>query len=137
MKRFAVLGLILVAALLVMFNYKSKNQKPLPTESPLPSFNVKLTLDYGNKNVSNYEVKANSQSTAFSILEQKTKEENIYFETIKYDFGIFVKKIGDFESGAKKSWIYYVNDISGDKAADQYFLKENDSVTWKYETPKY
>lgn len=103
---------------------------------PIPSFNVNLTIDYGNKNISSYQASANSTSTAYSILKETLEKENIYYEVQQYDFGVFVKKIGELESGTKKSWIYYVNDVSGDKAADLYILKENDIVLWKYETPK-
>lgn len=130
--------IVLIAlALIFFFVLKSNKPNPSPTSTPLPSFNVDLTIDYGNKNINSYEITADSTSTAYSILKETLEKENIYYEVQQYDFGVFVKKIGDLESGAKKSWIYYVNDVSGDKAADSFAVKENDTVLWKYETPKF
>lgn len=137
MKKWIVLTALLVLALISFFVFKSNKPSPSSTSMPLPSFNVNLVIDYGNKNINSYEVTADSTSTAYSILKETLEKENIYYEVQQYDFGVFVKKIGDLESGAKKSWIYYVNDVSGDKAADQYILKNNDKVTWKYEEAKY
>lgn len=137
MKKLIVLIALLVLALIFSFVFKSNKPKSSPTSMPLPSFNINLTIDYGNKNISSYEVLADSTDSAYSILKETLEKENIYYEVQQYDFGVFVKKIGDLESNAKKSWIYYVNNVSGDKAADQYTLKNNDKVTWKYEIPKF
>ena len=129
--------LLLIASLiltLVIFLYYKQTPKQI---TPSTDFITTLTIDYGNENINTYEVQVNSTSSAYSILKETLEKENIYYEVQQYDFGVFVKKIGSLESGAKKSWIYYVNSVSGDKAADLYILKEGDTVLWKYETPKY
>ncbi|MFA6501330.1 MAG: DUF4430 domain-containing protein [Parachlamydiales bacterium] len=133
--------LIIVAIIGILFltnknNLKLNQPEPTPV-TQIQEFKVTLTLDYGNKNINSYEVTTKEGDTAFSVLKSETEKQGIYLETQQYDFGVFVKKIGDLESTAKKAWIYYVNDVSGDKAADQYILKENDKVLWKYETPKF
>lgn len=137
MKKWITLVALPILALISFFVFKPNKQNSSPTSIPLPSFNVNLTIDYGNKNINSYQLTADSASTAYSILKKTLEKENIYYEVQQYDFGVFVKKIGDLESGSKKAWIYYVNDVSGDKAADQYILKNNDKVTWKYEEAKY
>lgn len=133
MKKLIVL---ITLALIIFFVFKSNKPESSPTSMPLPSFNVNLTIDYGNKNMNSYDVMADSTDSAYSILKETLEKENIYYEVQQYDFGVFVKKIGELESGVKKSWIYYVNSVSGDKAADSFAVKENDTVLWKYETPK-
>jgi hypothetical protein len=133
--------LIIVAIIGIFFLSNKNNLKLNQPESTLVTqvqeFKTTLTLDYGNKNINLYEVTAKEGDTAFSILKSETEKQGIYLETQQYDFGVFVKKIGDLESTAKKAWIYYVNEVSGDKAADSFAVKENDKVLWKYETPKF
>ncbi|KKP47220.1 MAG: hypothetical protein UR39_C0005G0033 [Candidatus Woesebacteria bacterium GW2011_GWA1_33_30] len=137
MKKYWYLFVIIAIGLLSTvygFSTKQNIQTPKPQ---VQQFKTMLTLDYGNGNANSYEINTKENATAFSILKSETEKQGIYLETQQYDFGVFVKKIGDLESGAKKSWIYYVNGVSGDKAADLYSLKESDTVLWKYETPKY
>lgn len=139
MKKYWYLIIIAIIGIFFLSN-KSNLKLNQPEPAPVPEvqeFKTSLTLDYGNKNINTYEVTAKEGETAFSVLKSETEKQGIYLETQQYDFGVFVKKIGDLESTAKKAWIYYVNDVSGDKAADQYTLKENDKVLWKYETPKF
>jgi len=133
---------LIIVAIIGIFFLSNKNNLKLnqPKPTPVPEvqeFKTSLILDYGNKNINQYEITAKEGDTAFSVLKSETEKQGIYLETQQYDFGVFVKKIGDLESTTKKAWIYYVNDVSGDKAADQYILKENDKVLWKYETPKF
>lgn len=139
MKKYVLAAILALIGLYFVFSRQnlisSPSQKTSEPDSPF--YVTTLTIDYGNNNKIGYEIEVKDGDTAFSVLKDTLENENIYLEIIQYDFGVFVKKIGELESGAKKSWIYYVNDVSGDKAADQYTLKENDSVLWKYETPKY
>ncbi len=139
MKKYWYLIVIAIIGILFLIfkNNPNLNQPQTTPEIKIQGFKTTLTLDYGNGNINSYEVAAKEGDTAFSILKSEAEKQGIYLETQQYDFGVFVKKIGDLESTAKKAWIYYVNEVSGDKAADSFTLKENDKVLWKYETPKF
>ncbi|MFC1647290.1 DUF4430 domain-containing protein [Patescibacteria group bacterium] len=76
-------------------------------------------------------------ANAYEALTKLTEEKDIKLVTKEYDFGIFVQQIGDKVTGSQLAWIYYVNDKSGDVAADKYELKVGDVVEWKYEKPNY
>lgn len=132
---YLIVGIVLTL-LFVVYKYTPTLNKPEPAPVVINEFKTTLILDYGNGNRNSYKVNAKEGDTAFSILKSEIEKQGIYLETQQYDFGVFVKKIGNLESTAKKAWIYYVNDVSGDKAADSFVVKVNDKVLWKYETPK-
>ena len=137
MKKYWYLVAVTAIGLLTIV-YSFRTKQDIQTAKPqAQEFKTTLIIDYGDENANSYEINAKETDPAFSILKSETEKQGIYLETQQYDFGVFVKKIGILESGTKKSWIYYVNNVSGDKAADLYSLKENDTVLWKYETPKY
>lgn len=132
---FPILILIIASGLFLYRKYNSINI-PIPVQNTGYEQRVNLTLDFGNKEIKSFDLVVGSEDTAFSVLKTTAEKENINLEVKQYDFGVFVKKIGDFESTTKKSWIYYVNNESGQMAADQQKLKNGDKVEWKYETPK-
>lgn len=133
-----VITLLLVSAFVLYKNIDSNKKSIIPTNQQTGyEAKINLVIDYGNKVINNYNLTIGTDDTAFSILKTTAQKENINLETVPYDFGVFVKKIGTFESTAKKSWIYYVNGNSGQIAADKNIVKDNDTVLWKYETPKY
>ncbi len=137
MKKYLIPILIIILASGLFF-YKKYN----PINTPVPEQNtnyeqkVNLVIDFGNKEIKNFDLNLEANSSAFSVLKTATEKENIKLQVKQYDFGVFVEKIGDFESTAKKSWIYYINSESGQIAADQQKLKNGDKVEWKYEIPK-
>lgn len=130
--------LLILASSFVLFGYyNSKKVSDIPTNQQSGyEAKVNIAIDFGNKKVMSDELVADANDTAFSILKKFAEKDNIKLETTQYDFGVFVKKIDEFESSAKKSWIYYVNGESGQVAADQMKLKNGDKIEWKYETPK-
>ena len=69
---------------------------------------------------------------ALEILTNVAEKEQIPLVTKKYDFGTFVQKIGDKESGTAMAWIYFINGKSGEVAADKAILTKGDTVEWKY-----
>jgi hypothetical protein len=73
--------------------------------------------------------------TAFSILKDVTDKEGIGLEVQEYDFGVFVKSLNGMESSAEMAWIYFVNGVSGQIAADKMELANGDVVEWKFITP--
>jgi len=133
--------LYIIPILLIVFGvilFKTSNDSSSPTENveqEVPE-KIELIIDYGNGNSSSHSLNTSGEETAFSILEKIAKEEKIALNTQQYDFGIFVKAIGEKESSAEMAWIYFVNEESGQVAADQYQLKAGDKVEWKYIAPE-
>jgi uncharacterized protein YxeA len=137
MKKYLPLILILIVASgLFLFKKYSPTNVSVPVQETVSEQKINLAIDFGNKEIKNYDLNVGSEDTAFSVLKTTAEKENINLQVKQYDFGVFVEKIGDFESNAKKSWIYYVNNESGQVAADQQKLKNGDKIEWKYEIPK-
>lgn len=140
MKNKYTLLAIIILFLAGFFYYKNSNLKnslTTPTSNvAVAESKINLVIDFGNGDIKNFDLTANSEDTAFSILKTATEKENINLQVKQYDFGVFVEKIGESESTAEKSWIYYVNGESGQIAADQQKLKNGDKIEWKYEIPK-
>ncbi len=137
MKKYLFPILILTLAIgSFLFKKYNFNNIPTPAQNTGYEQRVSLSIDFGNQDIKNYDLIIKAEDTAYSILKNTTEKEKINLETKQYDFGVFVKKIGTFESTAKKSWIYYVNGESGQIAADKNFVKNNDKILWKFEAPK-
>jgi hypothetical protein len=137
MKKYLPLILILIVASgLFLFKKYSPTNVSVPVQETISEQKINLAIDFGNKEVKNYDLTIEPEDTAFSVLKTTSEKENINLQVKQYDFGVFVEKIGDFESTAKKSWIYYLNGESGQIAADQQKLKNGDKIEWKYEIPK-
>jgi uncharacterized ubiquitin-like protein YukD len=137
MKKYLPLILILIVASgLFLFKKYSPTNVSVPVQETVSEQKINLTIDFGNKDIKNYDLTIGPEDTAFSVLKTITEKEKIILQVKQYDFGVFIEKIGDFESTAKKSWIYYLNGESGQIAADQQKLKNGDKIEWKYEIPK-
>jgi hypothetical protein len=76
-------------------------------------------------------------ANAFEALMIVSSKHAVPVETKQYDFGVFVEKIGGSANTKDKVWIYHVNGVSGDVAADKKILKMGDSVEWRYMKPTY
>ncbi len=132
-----VISALLLAGFFYYRNINTENQSVTPNGNQATAESkVDLIIDFGDNEIKNFNLTANSEDTVFSILKTTAEKEKINLQVKQYDFGVFVEKIGEFESTAKKSWIYYVNDESGQVAADQMKLKNGDKVKWIYEIPK-
>lgn len=97
---------------------------------------VKLILDFGDARVTTYTLEFCPPCgglTVFDLLQQIAKENNLALTKEGSDFGVMVKSIGDKENSQDHFWLYYINDKMAEVAADQYQLKDNDLVEWKYE----
>lgn len=140
MKNKYTLLAVFVLLLVGFFYFKNTKIENLSDNSnanqAINEVKVDLVIDFGNGDIKNFDLAVNPEDTAFSILKVAAKKEGINLQVKQYDFGVFVEKIGEFESTAKKSWIYYVNGESGQVAADQQKLNNGDKVEWKHETPK-
>ena len=104
--------------------------------SPTPIVEVenqaRLVIYYDDEITDSYSYAFTEEKSAFDMLKEIAQQENISIETQQYDFGVFVKSIDGFEGTSEMAWMYYVNDESGTVAADQYKLKGDDLVEWKY-----
>ena len=139
MKKFLIPLLItlLASGLFAFKSYNSNKESDISEDQPTGyEARATVSIDLGNKNTKVSELIIDSNDTAFSVLKKTSEANNIELVTKQYDFGVFVQKIDEFESTAKKSWIYYVNGESGQIAADQMKLKNGDKVEWRYEFPK-
>jgi len=74
-------------------------------------------------------------SSAFDALEKVAADKKIHLKTKSYDFGVFVEEIGDKHDRNDFVWLYFINGISGDVAADKKILKTDDIVEWRYMKP--
>lgn len=127
---------IFLSALLIPKSKESPGQEFAATTQP-ETENVLLIINYGEGNVSSYSLNFESETTAFSLLENIAEKENVPLEIKQYDFGVFVKSINNLESTADVAWIYFINDESGQVAADKQKVYPGDTVEWKYIPPSY
>jgi len=70
--------------------------------------------------------------TPYEALVNVAQKERIPVVTKQYDFGVFVQKIGDLETGPDMAWIVSVNGKSLTVAADRETVKTGDMVEWAY-----
>ncbi len=135
--KYLAIFLLLGIGFLYFRNLNTKNESNTSNEAVTKTeVTVNLVIDFGNNNVKDVSLVASPEDTAFSILKTTVEKENIELKVKQYDFGVFVENIAGFESNTKKSWIYYINGESGQIAADQQKIKNEDKIEWKYEVPK-
>ncbi len=94
---------------------------------------VSVEVIFDTKNQADADVQAQN---ALEALEKISEEKNWPIEYKDYDFGKMVDSVNGSKNSPKKAWIYYVNDVAGDRAAGQYELKAGDKVKWQYEAVK-
>ncbi len=75
--------------------------------------------------------------TPFDSLVRVAESEAWPLETKQYDLGIFVESVAGVSNTQDRAWIYFVNSIAGEVAADRYRLSDGDSVAWRYIKPMY
>lgn len=129
MKKKYFLPLLSVTALvlIVVFGLKpSLTPIPAPTPTGTEKPNEIITLTAANQN-----------DTPFSLLTDYSNQKSIVLKVKVYDFGTLVEGIGDKLNSNDLSWIYFVNGVSGDMAADKKPLKAGDKVEWKFIKPEF
>lgn len=92
-----------------------------------------LTIDFGEK-ISTYSGELLEDDTVLSVLKRASEDKHEILIK-EYDFGSLIMGIDGNENTKEKSWIYFVNNIAGDMAADQKLLNPGDGVEWKYIKP--
>lgn len=100
-------------------------------ERPIPR--VTVMIDDGERVATYSGIEA---SDAFAALSKTAQANGIALETKTYDFGIFVESIGGKRNTSERAWIYYVNGISGNVAADKKQVTAGDRVEWRYVRPQ-
>lgn len=93
-----------------------------------------VVLNFGDRQSTYENVEG---KTVFDTLKKVTADNTIPLEYTTYDFGVFIKTIGDKTNTQELSWIYYVNGKSADKASDTYELQPGDTIEWKFLKPTF
>lgn len=144
-KLLLIAGALVIVAGGLWYGILRTNSLPMTAENSSTSVpvaeeaegKVYVTIDFGDGKVVDGELKLEEGESAFDALENLASENGIEVVTKDYDFGKFVEAVGGVESGAEKAWIYFVNGESGDVSGDNYVLKQEDRVEWKYIEAKY
>lgn len=96
--------------------------------------NVFVIIDFGEEQISDF-VSIKKKTTAFGVMDTLAQQNEIPIITEEFDFGVFVKAIGEREGSTEMAWIYFVNGEAGAVAADNFEVKNGDTIEWKYIKP--
>ena len=95
---------------------------------------VILVIDDGQESQKTFKSNFEEGMTAFSLLEEKTRESGLLLKTKTYDEGVFIEAIRDKENGQDgKYWMYYVNGEMPMVAADKKEIELGDRIEFKFE----
>lgn len=122
---------IVLGVLFVKNGLEAKNEKKTVTSQTRVAPSVSITIDTGK--ATEFFTASVSATTPYEALVMGAEQGKRTVATKQYDFGKFVTGIGDVVSTTEYGWIYYVNAVSGNVAADKYELKPGDQVEWKFE----
>jgi hypothetical protein len=122
---------IVLGVLFVKNGLETKKQERTASVQSVPAPSVSITIDTGK--ATEFFTASVSAKTPYDALMAAAEQGKRTVTTKQYDFGIFVTGIGDVVTNAEYGWIYYVNAVSGNVAADTYELKAGDQVEWKFE----
>ncbi|MFZ2025483.1 MAG: DUF4430 domain-containing protein [Microgenomates group bacterium] len=122
---------VVLGVLFVKNGLETKYAEKIAVAKPVSKPSVSITIDTGKATeLFTASVSATTPYEALIIGAEQNKQTVL---TKQYDFGKFVTGINDVISNAEYGWIYYVNTVSGNVAADVYELKTGDQVEWKFE----
>ena len=82
-----------------------------------------------------YTATYNKKTTAYDLLSDACKENNISVSSEKTNFGMYVSGINNLDErdcGQKSGWLYYVNGKMPNVACSAYKLKDGDKVVFSY-----
>ena len=131
----ALAAIVLVVVFFYLPKFSSETPaQPIEIETTTAK-TASVAVDFGDDSAISNEFEINSETTAYSLLQEIAQTESLELATEQYDFGIFVKAVNGYESTAERSWIYFVNGTSGDIAADQKKINAGETVEWKYLEP--
>lgn len=133
LKYFILLLIILLAGVSLFYSVK---RTPDVSKVEVAQTQATLVIDYGSGNKVASSFIPRPGQTVFDALKSVAEEKSIALDTQQYDFGVFVKAIGGYESSAEMAWIYFINGASGQIAADKQEIKAGDTVEWRYTKPE-
>lgn len=87
-----------------------------------------------------YPLSMPEKSTAYEAMAKLVADKKITAVFKEFSsLGYFVDEINGVKTdkNAGKYWIYYLNGKPAQLGISQYILKNNDSLTWKYEVPQF
>ncbi len=130
---------------------KQKIITPQNTSTPLSTTTTAaeiITLDENNTpinttieiNDQKYNLKLKENSTTYDAIRQLVNDQKITAVMKEFKgMGYFMEEINGVKSDIQnnKYWIYYINGQSAKMGMSSYVLKNNDLITWKYETSKF
>ena len=94
---------------------------------------VSIKVDFGTE-AAEETVKA---KTVLEALEALGQLKSWQIKVKAYDFGSLVEEVNGKKNTTDKAWIYFINDKSGEVAADKQELKAGDAVEWRYIKPEF
>jgi len=70
--------------------------------------------------------------TAYNVLSRWALEQGIELKTKEYDFGLFIKGIGDKIGDMDEFWLFYVNDRMANSSADTTKVEPGDTIKFEF-----
>ncbi len=140
MRRLPILILILTALVIGTAVFTVRFEK---TETEIPRPDLVIRTEQQVRTVLevpglSYEVFVSEGSTAYDLMVSVASQHNDFsFKGREFSgLGFFVEEINGLSQDQKEGryWIYYINSQSAPVGVSQYKVKENDVITWKYET---
>lgn len=118
---------------------KDKDQQVIQNDSIEQTAKKEATTSifFGEERIIKHQIKINENTTAYEALVKTLEKEGLEIQTTQYDFGIFINSIDGIKNTNDKAWIYFVNGESANKASDQFILKDEDLLEWKFIKPEY
>jgi len=129
---FKKIRLFLLVGLVIVLSGCTIKQNIDTTGDEILNQNNKIGLEvvFDGNDIREFEFDFEEGMNALNLLDKSGLE----VQMKEYDFGAFVEGIdGVGGGGENKYWIYYVNDETGQVAADQYVLDAGDEVGWSFE----
>jgi len=111
-----------------------KNEE-VGAENVLESVTAKVILNYGDGNISSYDI-TTKNATVYGFLLECAEHEGFLVKTTYYGNydSLFVDSIGAYVGGQDgKYWQYYMNGVYASLGADKQIVKNGDIIEWRFE----
>jgi len=129
---FVPFSVFLLIAVLVLAQKVTTPKSQEVLSSQVQEKKVSISIISGSKEDS-YEYELSSPKNAFEALKETAEREKIALEYESYDFGEMVTSIDNQKADKKNYWAFYVNGNLSQVGANQYMLRDGDSIEWKLE----
>ena len=122
-------GTSLKASVEIQCKYLSEDMTQLTDQS------VKEYIPEDGEFLSTTEVKFEEGDTAYDVLEEICKENDIQLEATDSSYGKYITSIGNLSAsavGANAGWMFKVNGETPSVGADSYELQDGDEIVWYF-----